>query len=340
MKKLKFNQWTQLLYCNELSAIQLRVLMLILNYHNLNSWNSTAISRLQTDCGVGSTNTITKAVKVLEKKGLVTTVISPYKKNIKPTYDYIPNYERIQEMVNGCSNNCVSGISKNDNRGISKNEYKDNINKIIKDSNKTEVTDNPILDNPKTKSIIEVKSNPTMQSKPNEVVNNPRSANLDYIEELERQFNANPSIDNEPTDATHHPSKATTTNPRANNKSNALVLSAHPHINSNYIKALDCITPKKSNPSIMFDLVEASQRPAIFIDAMNKSIEWLQTHLSKGMNLFIAEVYHNANSILNSKDNGLNEKQTKYATDTIKHLKKAIITCGGKEMIVNPHNAA
>ena len=340
MKKLKFNQWTQLLYCNELSAIQLRVLMLILNYHNLDSWNSTAISRLQTDCGVGSTNTITKAVKVLEKKGLVTTVISPYKKNIKPTYDYIPNYERIQEMINGYSNNCVSGISKNDNRGISKNEYKDNINKIIKDSNKTEVTDNPILDNPKNKSIIEVKSNPTMQSKPNEVVNNPRSANLDYIEELERQFNANPSIDNEPTDATHHPSKATTTNPRANNKSNALVLSAHPHINSNYIKALDCITPKKSNPSIMFDLVEASQRPAIFIDAMNKSIEWLQTHLSKGMNLFIAKVYHNANSILNSKDNGLNEKQTKYATDTIKHLKKAIITCGGKEMIVNPHNAA
>ena len=340
MKKTKFNQWTQLLYCNELSAIQLRVLMLILNYHNLDSWNSTAISRLQTDCGVGSTNTITKAVKVLEKKGLVTTVISPYKKNIKPTYDYIPNYERIQEMINAYSKNCVSGISKNDNRGISKNEYKDNINKIIKDSNKTEVTDNPILDNPKTKSIIEVKSNPTMQSKPNEVVNNPRSANLDYIEELERQFNANPSIDNEPTDATHHPSKATTTNPRANNKSNALVLSAHPHINSNYIKALDCITPKKSNPSIMFDLVEASQRPAIFIDAMNKSIEWLQTHLSKGMNLFIAEVYHNANSILNSKDNGLNEKQTKYATDTIKHLKKAIITCGGKEMIVNPHNAA
>ena len=332
MKKTKFNQWTQLLYCNELSGNELRVLLLILNYHNLDSWNSTAISRLQTDCGVGSTNTITKAVKVLEKKGLVTTVISPYKKNIKPTYDYIPNYERIQEMINAYSKNCVSGISKN--------EYKDNINKIIKDSNKTEVTDNPILDNPKTKSIIEVKSNPTMQSKPNEVVNNPRSANLDYIEELERQFNANPSIDNEPTDATHHPSKATTTNPRANNKSNALVLSAHPHINSNYIKALDCITPKKSNPSIMLDLVEASQRPAIFIDAMNKSIEWLQTYLSKGMNQFIAEVYHNANSILNSKDNGLNEKQTKYATDTIKHLKKAIITCGGKEMIVNPHNAA
>ena len=340
MKKTKFNEWTQLLYCNELSAIQLRVLMLILNYHNLDSWNSTAISRLQTDCGVGSTNTISKATKVLEEKGLVTTVISPYKKNIKPTYDYIPNYERIQEMINGYSNNCVSGISKNDNRGISEIEYKDNISNIIKDSNKTEVTDNPILDNPETKSIIEVKSNPTMQSKPNEVVKNPRSANLDYIEELERQFNANPSIDSEPTDATHNPSKATTTPPKANDKSKALVLSAHPHINSNYIKALDCITPKKSNPSIMLDLVEASQRPAIFIDAMNKSIEWLQTYLSKGMNQFIADVYHNANSIINSKDNGLNDKQTKYATDTIKHLKKAIITCGGKEMIVNPHNAA
>ena len=339
MKKLKFNQWTQLLYCNELNGNELRVLMLILNYHNLDNWNSTSLSTLEKDCGV-STNTVSKYTKMLEKKGLVTTVISPYKKNIKPTYDYIPNYERIQEMINGYSNNCVSGISKNDNRGISKIEYKDNINKIIKDSNKTEVTDNPILDNPETKSIIEVKSNPTMLSKPNEVVNNPRSANLDYIEELERQFNANPSIDNEPTDATHHPSKATTTNPRANNKSNALVLSAHPHINSNYIKALDCITPKKSNPSIMLDLVEASQRPAIFIDAMNKSIEWLQTYLSKGMNQFIAEVYHNANSILNSKDNGLNEKQTKYAKYTIKHLKKAIITCGGKEMIVNPHNAA
>ena len=340
MKKTKFNEWTQLLYCNELSAIQLRVLMLILNYHNLDSWNSTAISRLQTDCGVGSTNTITKAAKVLEKKGLVTKVASSYKKNIKPTNDYIPNYGRIQEMINGYSNNCVSGISKNDNRGISEIEYKDNISNIIKDNNKTEVTDNPILDNPTTKSIIDVKSNPNMTSKPNEVLNNPRSANLDYIEELERQFNANPSIDKEPTDATHNPSKATTTNPKANDKSKALVLSAHPHINSNYIKALDCITPNKSNPSIMFDLVEASQRPAIFIDAMNKSIEWLQTYLSKGMNQFIAEVYHNANSIINSKDNGLNDKQTKYATDTIKHLKKAIITCGGKEMIVNPHNAA
>ena len=340
MKKTKFNQWTQLLYCNELSGNELRILMLILNYHNLDNWNSTSLRTLQKDCGVGSINTISKATKVLEEKGLVTTVISPYKKNIKPTYDYIPNYERIQEMINGYSNNCVSGISKNDNRGISKNEYKDNINKIIKDSNKTEVTDNPILDNPKTKSIIEVKSNPTMQSKSNEVVNNPRSANLDYIEELERQFNANPSIDNEPIDATHNPSKATTTPPKANDKSKALVLSAHPHINSNYIKALDCITPKKSNPSIMLDLVEASQRPAIFIDAMNKSIEWLQTYLSKGMNQFIADVYHNANSIINSKDNGLNDKQTKYATDTIKHLKKAIITCGGKELIVNPHNAA
>ena len=340
MKKTKFNQWTQLLYCNELSGNELRVLMLIRNYHNLDNWNSTSLSTLKDDCGVGSTNTISKATKVLEEKGLVTTVMSPYKKNIKPTYDYIPNYERIQEMINAYSKNCVSGISKNDNRGISKNEYKDNISNIIKDSNKTEVTDNPILDNPKTKSIIEVKSNPTMQSKPNEVVSNPRSANLDYIEELERQFNANPSIDSEPTDATHNPSKATTTKPKANDKSKALVLSAHPHINSNYIKALDCITPNKSNPSIMFDLVEASQRPAIFIDAMNKSIEWLQTYLSKGMNQFIAEVYHNANSIINSKDNGLNDKQTKYATDTIKHLKKAIISCGGKEMIVNPHNAA
>ena len=126
MKKTKFNEWTQLLYCNELSAIQLRVLMLILNYHNLDSWNSTAISRLQTDCGVGSTNTITKAAKVLEKKGLVTKVVSSYKKNIKPTNDYIPNYERIQEMINGYSNNCVSGISKNDNRGISEIEYKGN----------------------------------------------------------------------------------------------------------------------------------------------------------------------------------------------------------------------
>ena len=30
MKKTKFNQWTQLLYCNELSGNELRVLMLIL----------------------------------------------------------------------------------------------------------------------------------------------------------------------------------------------------------------------------------------------------------------------------------------------------------------------
>lgn len=112
MKKTKFNQWTQLLYCNELSGNELRVLMLILNYHNLDNWNSTSLSTLKKDCGVGSTNTITKAAKVLEKKGLVTKVVSSYKKNIKPTNDYIPNYGRIQEMINGYSNNCVSGISK------------------------------------------------------------------------------------------------------------------------------------------------------------------------------------------------------------------------------------
>ena len=129
MEKTKFNQWTQLLCCKELNAIQLRVLMLILNYHNLDAWDNTSLSRLAKDCNA-SVNCISSARDVLEKMGLITKVVSNYKKNYKATLDYLPNYERIQKMIDGYSNICASGISKIDNRGISKIDNKDNINKI------------------------------------------------------------------------------------------------------------------------------------------------------------------------------------------------------------------
>lgn len=433
----KFNQWTQLLYCSELNAIQLRVLMLILNYHNLDNWNNISLSKLQADCGLGSSHTIIKSIKVLEEKGLISKVVSSYKNNIRPTNDYIPNYEQIQEMIDTYCNKCTDGYAKNAQcleqdlqdgsaknaqpdmqkmhnaickkctTGSAKNAQQYNIinnkkeNKIENINNKkekskekkNEYTNNLTMDKPITNSISnfdfnEDESNSILDSKPNNVLNSsndfdvnptldskpndlnskpivfnnnsnndsnltmtskptieevkkPHRVNLNYIDELEQQFNASPIADVEPTDDTQSSNNPTTApNQNANNISNEIPTYAHHPLTSDYIKNLKCYHIKTANPTIMFDLVEASKMQAIFIDAMNKSIEWLQTYLSKGMNSFIAEVYKNAYDIINSKESGLSDKQKKYAKDTIDRFKSCIVACGGRELILNSIKAA
>ena len=204
---------------------------------------------------------------------------------------------------------------------ISKIDNKYNtINKTIEKENRKEKPENPVNGNQKSNFISDsdnkVKINPNNMNNPNKPVNNPRSANLDYIDRLERQFNGY-------TDAT---------SPNAEDNPKGLVLSANPNLTSDYIKSLCCVNPHKSNPSIMFDLVEASKQPILVIDAMDKSIEWLQAYRDKGMNYFIAQAYVNASNTINSK-NGMSEKKHNYAIDRLANFKNAIIACGGREMI-------
>ena len=108
-----FNQWTQLLYCSELSGNERIVLALILDYHNDENWNATSLRTLKKDCGM-AINTVSKAIKVLEDKGLIKTVITSYKKSFKPTYDYVPNYEAIQKLIDGAIAKLISSIDPNE----------------------------------------------------------------------------------------------------------------------------------------------------------------------------------------------------------------------------------
>ena len=99
------------MYCKRLNNNELRVLMLILSYHIDESHNSTSHIDISRDSGMSIGDTIS-AIKVLEGRGLITFSIfkndlaSKYDQiDVLTTKDYIPNYERIQEMMdeNDCS---------------------------------------------------------------------------------------------------------------------------------------------------------------------------------------------------------------------------------------------
>ena len=112
MKK-NFNDWERLLYCTELNSNELRVLMLILSYHIDESHNSTSHIDICRDSGMNIGDTIS-AIKVLEARGLIT--FSIFKNDLASKYDaidvlttkdYIPNYERIHEMMDNNDNSCL-----------------------------------------------------------------------------------------------------------------------------------------------------------------------------------------------------------------------------------------
>ena len=359
----KFNKWTQLFDCKELNAIQLRVLLLILNYHNIDNWDNTSLNKLKTDSGA-SINTVAKSVNELEEKGLIKTVISSYKKSFKPTYDYLPQYEAIQKLINDnhiskidkCDKKDISKIDKCDKKDISKidnhiskidtniyqkmtehiskmdnnyNTINNTINKTkeIEKENRKEKPENPVNGNQESNFISDsdnkVKINPNNMNNPNKPVNNPRSANLDYIDRLERQFNG---ISNKPTEtetqnpkATANPKTTATQTPKAGGK----YLSANPNLTSDYIKSLSCIFTE-NNPTILLDLVEASKRTALVMDALDKAIEWIQRHKdckNKDME-YIAKVYINASQIT-----------TPSMQRILEILRAEIIKNGGREMI-------
>ena len=172
-------------------------------------------------------------------------------------------------------------------------DFKDSPNNLQKEKENPE---NPVCDSPKSDS--------DSKSKPYRV-------NLNYIDDLERQFNGY-------TDATSP--NAAENSPKA---------TANPNLTSDYIKSIPCM---HINLSILNDLIEASKRPTLVIDAMEKSIELLHTYKGgKGTGLFyIAQVYDRASQTIKSK-NGMSEKQLKLATDKLAALKKDIVDCGGAE---------
>lgn len=221
-------------------------------------------------------------------------------------------------------------ISKIDNKY---NTINKTINKTkeIEKENRKEKPENPVIENPEAISIFDSEVNEIIDSPnnlqkekenpENPVCNSPKSdsdskskpyrVNLNYIDDLERQFNGY-------TD---------TTSPNA--AENSPKATANPNLTSDYIKSIPCL---HINLSILNDLIEASKRPTLVIDAMEKSIKLLHTYKGgKGTGLFyISQVYVNASNTIKSK-NGMSEKQLKLATDKLAALKKDIVDCGGAE---------
>ena len=323
----KFNKWTQLLNCKELNGNERIVLTLILNYHNIDNWNNTSLRTLKKDCGM-AINTIKKHIKALEDKGLIKTVISSYKKSFNATNDYLPNYETIQQMIDGhvskhvsndmehvskhvsndtehVSNFDIEHVSKIDNKdNIIYNTIKENKKEKREKENRKEKPENPVNGNQKSNFISDsdnkVKINPNNMNNPNKPVNNPRSANLDYIDRLERQFNG---ISNKPTEtetqnpkATANPKTTATQTPKTKRK----YAPANPNLTTEYVRSLNCLFPE-NNPYILNDLIEAAKQPTLVMDAMDRAIEWTQRHKNckdKDMD-YIAQVYANAKPNIN-----------------------------------------
>ena len=281
---------------------------------------------------------------------------------------YIPNNERMKETCIDVSKNFAYGNERNFTTGMKEtcNKYniKDNIKEEKEIENK-ENPENPVIENPETNSfsfdsdfrdfkdspnnLQEEKENtenpvngnqksnfisdfsnsvdsPNIVDETDEDTDNPKCdspksdsdskskpyrVNLNYIDDLERQFNGY-------TD---------TTSPNA--AENSPKATANPNLTSDYIKSIPCL---HINLSIFNDLIEASKRPTLVIDAMEKSIELLHTYRGgKGTGLFyISQVYVNASNTIKSK-NGMSEKQLKLATDKLAALKKDIVDCGGAE---------
>lgn len=216
------------------------------------------------------------------------------------------------------------------------------INNINKEKENKENPENPVIENTETISIFDSEVNEIIDSPinlqkekentENPVCDSPKSdsdskvkkswnVNLNYIDDLERQFNGY-------TDATS-PKDTETQTPKVDEKFKDLV-SVNPNLTSEYIKSLKCVGWVKANPTIFEDLKEASKRPTLVIDAIDKAIQWMDNHIGDNRAMYIiAQVYANAKQII-KPING-SEKWFKYATDKHEALKKEIIKNGGEE---------
>ena len=271
---------------------------------------------------------------------------------------YKPNNEGMKEICTDVSKNFAYGYERNFTTGMKEtcNKYniKDNIKEKIEKENK-ENPENPVIENPETNSFSDSDfgystDSPNNLQKENEVTENPvcdspksssdskskpYRVNLNYIDDLERQFNGytdatSPKAAENSPKATTNPKTTETQNPKIDEKFRALLF-PNPNITSDYIKSLNCSEYKDLNPTILLDLIEAAKQTTLVIDAMNKAIEWLRTFFgTKGMKC-IAQVYVYAKQII--KPTNGSEKWFKYASDVRETLSKEIIKYGGGEVL-------
>ena len=272
---------------------------------------------------------------------------------------YIPNNERMKETCIDVSKNFAYGNERNFTTGMKEtcNKYniKDNIKEEKEIENK-ENPENPVIENPETNSFSfdsdfrDFKDSPNnlqeeKENPENPVCDSPKSnsdskskpyrVNLNYIDDLERQFNGytdatSPNAAENSPKATANPKTTETQNPKIDEKFRALLF-PNPNITSDYIKSLNCSEYKDLNPTILLDLIEAAKQTTLVIDAMNKAIEWLRTFFgTKGMKC-IAQVYVYAKQII--KPTNGSEKWFKYASDVRETLSKEIIKYGGGEVL-------
>ena len=97
MEYTKFDKWVQLAYCNEINATEMKLLILILDRHNMKVdgvWNNTPKEQLAKDMGM-SDRYIYTISKGLKEKGLLKVVKSAH----FCCNDYEPNLDRIEAMI-------------------------------------------------------------------------------------------------------------------------------------------------------------------------------------------------------------------------------------------------
>lgn len=157
----KFNEWTQLMHCANLTPNERVVLAIILDYSNLKEdkkWNNTNLKTLINETGLTS-KTLRKVLNALE----CNCFIKKRSDVFKSANDYSPIIPNISKLING-------GRTPH-NTNTNNTNTKNSNNNILYNNRKIERSSN--------NGITETRSD----------------SFLDYIDRLEQKFNSVPNMD-------------------------------------------------------------------------------------------------------------------------------------------------
>ena len=158
MEYTKFEKWVQLAYCNEINATEMRLLMIILDRHNMKVdgvWNNTPKEQLAKDMGMDNSSIYRNAMK-LKKKGLLKVVESAH----FCCNDYEPNLDRIEAMIAHSAKMHDGSAKMHDGSA----KMHDDGSAKMHDDGSAKMHDKPNGWNPNEKTIMESRSpyNPPM----------------------------------------------------------------------------------------------------------------------------------------------------------------------------------
>lgn len=332
---MKFTKWSQLAYCKELEGNDIKALMIILSYHNakLNgyNWNNTPNKELEKGLGIHRINII-KLVNRLVSMNLITKAKSGYGN----ANDLQPNIEAINAMIErNVSPTLHSNVAQTLHSNVAQTIHNTNSNNTNK---KEKVIEKEMKNNYLNSSLHTTDSNSgegaynsdfcfdsnervevnegerdieRIDSKETTAIVHPtgenvppaqHQSNLDYIDRLERIYNATP-IQSEVK---------------------------YTYLSSETIDALNvCELSKDTIQSIVRTLTEASKNPHTFIAAAKKLTEFI-SYRPHVVLWFYEVIYNNAVGLLQSN---LSENAHKYALDTLKLLRGAIVRAQGKDSL-------